>query len=132
MKVRRKQAKAYNGEPMPWRMAEHMRANPGFKLPTSPAVFPICEAAQWPGHDIPGNTKEETALLRKVQKIPHDHPHAHGLRARGIEPSTRGHLVNSAGHLVIVEPGELVVNYPDGLVHHAVQNLPKQYDVVSL
>ena len=138
MKVQRKQAKPYNGEPLPWRMAEHMRTHPEFELPVLLANWPICEAVQWQGHGKEGKTVEETALLRKVRPIADGHAHAHLLRARGVDPDTHGHITDSSGHKLLVRPGGVLIDYPrssragfemGGITYHDDPDVLRVYDV---
>lgn len=106
MKVRRKTAKPYNGEHIPYKLAVWMKKNPGHKIPTGTAEpSPICNAVRWMRHG--------------------DHPQVKKVS------DTHGMVTNMGGHLSVVSPGEHIIEMPDGgLVHHRVQDISRWYDIL--
>jgi hypothetical protein len=125
MKVRRKPARPWDGDlsKLPSKVRLWMEKNPEHKPTVSQAVYPVCEAVRWMKHgDHP-----------KVRRIPNDHPNVHELRAKGKRPEDHGHCENMAGHLRLVEPGDHIVDYPNGLIHHGNEqgkDITPYYDVI--
>lgn len=120
MKVRRKPAKPWNGEPLPRKLAIAIAQGKASIPPPSQAIWPEVEATKWLKHgDHP-----------KVRPIPEDHFHAKQLKDEGKDHTTHGHTENMAGHLCLVAPGHWIMDYPDGLIHHGVEDIFNHYDIV--
>jgi hypothetical protein len=119
MKVQRKGAQPYNGEPIPYKLAIAISEGRA-KLPIpSKAIFPIVECTRWMKH---GDHS-------KINRIPKDHFHHTKLVSEGKDPSLHGHCKNMVGHLSIVSPGEHILDYPDGLIHHPYQDISQWYEI---
>lgn len=123
MKVRRKSAKPYDGtQHIPYKLRVWMEKHPEHQIVTGTAVFPVCEGIQWMKH---GDHKD-------VHQLAEDHPHTLELRAQGLQGDF-GHCENQAGHLGIVLPGDHLVDYPGGLVHHCIdaETFARAYEAVE-
>lgn len=129
MKVRRKKAQPWDGDKskLPLKLRLWMEKHPEHVIGKSPAVFPLCDAVQWHGHEHIPADPEEAALHKHVHRIPKDLDHPlvqYGLK-KGLsldEIELCGHCHNLAGHPRFVEPGDHLVMYQNGLIHHGNQD----------
>jgi len=132
-RIRRNPARPWNGL-LSSKLRMWIKSHPRHRVTTGLSVFPECDTVRWLGHEQTSWNAADERLLRRVRRLPNDASHSRvsAALARGLDPSKCGQCMNMAGHPQLVAPGEHLVMYPEGLVHHGVQDISPYYETVNV